>query len=74
MKYVKITPNRYDDVIKYLRYTFFIDEPLNKAIKLSKPGEEHYESEKFCRITLENGLSVMALADNDEVLLSYFNF
>lgn len=67
MKYVKITPDRIDDVIKYLRYTFFADEPLNKAVKLCEPGEGHHESEKYSRKTLESGLSVMAVTDDDEV-------
>lgn len=67
MKYITITPDRFDDVIKYLRYTFFADEPLNKALQLCKPGEGHAESEKFSRETLKEGLSVMAVSDDDEV-------
>lgn len=67
MKYLKITPNRFDDVIQYLRYTFFADEPLNKSVKLCKAGEEHHESEKYSKKTLEDGLSVMAVNNDDEV-------
>lgn len=74
MKYIIITPNRFDDVIKYLRYTFFADEPLNKALQLCKPGEGHAESEKYSRETLAEGLSVMAVTDDDEVLYSELNF
>lgn len=67
MKYITITPDRFDDVIKYLRYTFFADEPLNKALQLCKPGEGHAESEKYSRETLSEGLSVMAVTEDDEV-------
>lgn len=65
-KYVKIEPDRYDDVIKYLKFTFFSDEPLNKAIKLCEPGEGHHDLEKHCRKTLEDGLSLMALTDDGD--------
>lgn len=68
IQYVKITPDRYDDVIKYLRSTFFADEPLNKAVKLCEPGEGHYDTEKFSLQILQDDLSVMALTDDDEVL------
>lgn len=67
MKYIRITANRFDDVIKYLRYTFFVDEPLNKAVELCKPGEGHAESEKYANKTMEEGFSVVAVSDDDEV-------
>lgn len=79
MKYITITPDRFDDAIKYLRYTFFADEPLNKAVQLCKPGEGHAESEKFSRETLKKGLSVMAISDDDDevpfsILFSFKTF
>lgn len=75
MKYITITPERFDDVIQYLRYTFFADEPLNKALQLCKPGEGHAESEKFSRGTLKEGFSLMAVSDDDEVpFLISFSF
>lgn len=67
MDYVKVTEDRYDDVIKYLRYTFFVDEPLNKAMELCKPGERHAESEKYARKTMEEGLSIAAISEENEV-------
>lgn len=73
MNYVKITDDRYDDVIKYLRYTFFVDEPLNKAMELCKPGEKHAESEKYALKTMEEGLSIVAVSEDNEVRCFEFN-
>lgn len=69
MEYIKIPPNRFNDVIEHLRYTFFADEPLNKSVQLCKPGEGHAESEKYSLKTLEDGLSVMAVTQDQEVII-----
>lgn len=68
MEYVKISPDRFGDVIEHLRYTFFVDEPLNKASKLCAGGVVHSLTEAYCVKTLSDGLSVMALTADQQVL------
>ncbi|XP_051164778.1 arylalkylamine N-acetyltransferase 1-like isoform X1 [Leptopilina boulardi] len=60
---VVIQENRFPDVINHLRYNFFADEPLNKAVGLCQPGDSHYELEQHCLQTLKQGYSRM-LIDN----------
>ena len=67
MEYVKIPPNRFNDVILHLRNTFFADEPLNHSVSLCKTGEPHVELEKHSMSTLEDGLSIMAVTEENEV-------
>lgn len=67
MNFIRIPPNRYDDVITHLRNTFFAEEPLNKTLSLCEVGRGHAELEKHSRLTLTDGLSVMAVTDDDEV-------
>lgn len=71
MEFVKISPNRFDDVVEHLRNSFFADEPLNKSVNLCGPGQGHGELENHSLITLNDGLSVMAVTPNQEVLLSF---
>ncbi|XP_068158329.1 arylalkylamine N-acetyltransferase 1 [Drosophila tropicalis] len=61
MEYKVIGPEHYDNVIKHLRMTFFSDEPLNKAVKLCRPGEGHDELEKHCLNTVKDDISLMAV-------------
>lgn len=63
MKFERVTEERYAEVIDHLKISFFSDEPLNKAVKLCKPGEGHLELERHSLSTLADNLSVMALAD-----------
>lgn len=67
MEFVKIDPAHYDAVIEHLRNFFFADEPLNKSVNLCSPGQGHIELEKHSLITLNDGLSVMAITPNQEV-------
>lgn len=67
MEYVKIPPHRFNDVIVHLQQTFFLDEPLNKAVQLCRPGSGHGLSEKYSLKTLNEGLSVMAVTPDQEV-------
>lgn len=51
----------YDEVIEHLRWNFFYDEPLNRAVGLClEKGEGHPELEKQCLATLFDGVSVGA--------------
>lgn len=67
MIFQRITPDRYHDVILHLRESFFFDEPLNKAVKLCIAGQGNEELENYSIATLEDGLSVMAINDKQEV-------
>lgn len=67
MIFERVTPDRYNDVILHLRRSFFFDEPLNKAVKLCTAGMGNEELENYSVATLEDGLSVMAIGDNNEV-------
>ena len=67
MIYQRITPDRYNDVILHLRNSFFFDEPLNKAVKLCTAGQGNEELENYSIATLEDGLSIMAINDKEEV-------
>lgn len=68
MEYVKIPPHRFNDVIVHLQNTFFLDEPLNKSVELCTPGCEHGLSEKYSLKTLKDGLSLMAVTPDQEVV------
>lgn len=67
MEYKLITEDRYDDVIRHLRYNFFADEPLNKAAGLCLRGMGHLDLEHHSLETLEDNLSLMAVNENNEV-------
>lgn len=67
MEYVKIRSSHYEAVIEHLKNFFFADEPLNKSVSLCAPGQGHIELEKHSLITLEDGLSVMAITPEQEV-------
>lgn len=66
-RFVIITPEMCDAVIQHLRYNFFADEPLNKAVNLCKRGEPHEELELMCLATIANDHSIAAL-QNDQVI------
>lgn len=70
MRYIPIPVDRFPDVIIHLRYTFFPDEPLNKSLDLCGVGEAHTELELHSWSTMEQGFSVMALDDENEVNIS----
>lgn len=72
MKYIPIPEDRFPDVILHLRNTFFPDEPLNKSVDLCAIGEAHTDLEIHSWNTMEQGFSVLALSDDDEVLTDNF--
>ncbi|XP_055695721.1 arylalkylamine N-acetyltransferase 1 isoform X2 [Lutzomyia longipalpis] len=69
MQFKQIPPNteRLGEIITHLRDTFFTDEPLNRAVKLCRPGEGHHELERHSEKTIRDGLSVMAIAESGEI-------
>ena len=69
----RITTKYYNDVIEHLRKSFFSDEPLNKAVNLCSPGDGHPLLECHSLSTLKDGLSVMALSKDGEVINLKFN-
>lgn len=68
MKIERVTEERFPDVIRHLRNTFFADEPLNKAVKLCRKGEGHVELERHSLSTLGANLSVMAVDERNQVV------
>ncbi|XP_055923953.1 arylalkylamine N-acetyltransferase 1 [Eupeodes corollae] len=67
MEYTCIPEERFGEVIKHLRDTFFADEPLNKAAGLCQKGEGHHELEELSYATLKDGFSLMAVAQDGEI-------
>lgn len=58
-EFFMIKPIHYDEVIEHLRWNFFYDEPLNRAVGLcTEKGEGHPELEKHSLATLFDGVSV----------------
>ncbi|XP_063625139.1 uncharacterized protein LOC134796861 [Cydia splendana] len=68
-RFVTITPDMRDGVLKHLRESFFADEPLNKAVGLCQRGQPHAALERLCVATIADGLSVAAV-DGDTVGLT----
>ncbi|XP_065092277.1 arylalkylamine N-acetyltransferase 1 isoform X2 [Ochlerotatus camptorhynchus] len=62
-----ITSKYYDDVIEHLRQTFFADEPLNKAVHLTRPGQGHPLLELHSLSTLRDNVSIMAISGEGEI-------
>ncbi|XP_058837088.1 arylalkylamine N-acetyltransferase 1-like [Topomyia yanbarensis] len=62
-----ITSKYYDDVINHLRRTFFADEPLNKAVNLTRPGQGHRLLELHSLTTLKDNISIMAISHDGEI-------
>lgn len=62
-----ITNKYYDNVIDHLRRTFFADEPLNKAVHLTRPGLGHPLLEHHSLSTLRDDVSVMAITNSGEI-------
>lgn len=59
----------YDEVIEHLRWNFFYDEPLNRAVGLCmEKGEGHPELEKHSLATLYDGVSVAAQNDKGNIV------
>lgn len=67
MEFTCIPKERYGEVIKHLRDNFFADEPLNKAAGLCQKGEGHQELEYLSYSTLKDGLSLMAVSEDNEI-------
>ncbi|XP_066602940.1 arylalkylamine N-acetyltransferase 1-like [Prorops nasuta] len=61
---VDIPENRFDEAIEHLKWNFFADEPLNKAVNLCEKGDSHYELERHCLVTLKQGYSQMLVSQN----------
>ncbi|XP_077300701.1 arylalkylamine N-acetyltransferase 1-like [Arctopsyche grandis] len=61
MEFRIITEEDHELAIQHLRSTFFIDEPLNKAVQLCPNGEGHQELEKQCVDTMRDGYSIIAI-------------
>ncbi|XP_055530839.1 arylalkylamine N-acetyltransferase 1 isoform X5 [Wyeomyia smithii] len=62
-----ITEKHYNDVIDHLRQNFFADEPLNKAVNLTRPGQGHLLLEQHSLSTLKDNTSVMAISQHGEI-------
>lgn len=66
-KFLTIPAERYDDVLEHLRTEFYIDEPISKSLKMATNEELMKGEMKFCRDTMLEGLSVMALTEDNQV-------
>ncbi|KAK2586379.1 hypothetical protein KPH14_010666 [Odynerus spinipes] len=64
---VQIPPDRFNDAIHHLKWSFFADEPLNHAVELCQKGESHYELERHCLLTLKQGYSRMLVTDDGTI-------
>ncbi|XP_058463088.1 uncharacterized protein LOC131437632 [Malaya genurostris] len=62
-----ITSKYYNDVIGHLKETFFADEPLNKAVHLTDPGQGHSLLELHSLSTLKDNVSVMAISQEGKI-------
>ncbi|XP_055624793.1 arylalkylamine N-acetyltransferase 1-like [Toxorhynchites rutilus septentrionalis] len=62
-----ISISYFDKVIDHLRQTFFADEPLNKAVELTRPGQGHKLLELHCLSTLKDNVSVMAITNDGQI-------
>lgn len=67
IEYKRLTPKFHDDVMIHLKETFFVDEPLNKAMQICKRGEGHEDLEELVIFTMNEGGSILALSGNGEV-------
>ncbi|XP_059609185.1 arylalkylamine N-acetyltransferase 1 [Phlebotomus argentipes] len=67
LRQIPANSDRLGEIIIHLRNTFFADEPLNRAVKLCRPGEGHLELERHSEKTLRDGLSVMAVTDENVI-------
>ncbi|KAJ8919253.1 hypothetical protein NQ315_003836 [Exocentrus adspersus] len=67
MEYGPIPPSKFDDVIHHLRYNF-PDEPLNASVGLCMHGQPCELLEHHDLMTLKDGLSVMAVDKDTEVI------
>lgn len=66
-QYLSIPEDRYDDVLQHLRTEFYANEPMSKSLKTAA-NEELLQAElKYCRDTMLEGLSVMALTKDNLV-------
>ncbi|XP_011504927.1 PREDICTED: uncharacterized protein LOC105367815 [Ceratosolen solmsi marchali] len=75
-KGLRCTPvpsKRYHDVLEHLKYNFFADEPLNRAIGLCRKGESHQELERHCLFTLAQGISCMIVDEGDKIVGTALN-
>ncbi|KAG7197339.1 hypothetical protein KM043_018451 [Ampulex compressa] len=64
---VQVPENRFEDAINHLKWNFFADEPLNKAVGLCKKGESQYELERHCLLTLKQGYSRMLVSKDGTI-------
>lgn len=63
MQFMKISADRYDDVIDHLQRTFFVEEPLSQSVNRN----DYEKIKKYCYDTMTEGLSMMALTEDNEV-------
>ncbi|XP_062559972.1 uncharacterized protein LOC134224578 isoform X1 [Armigeres subalbatus] len=67
IRFETISSKYYDDVIEHLRQTFFADEPLNKAVHLTRPGQGHPLLEQHSLSTLKDNVSIMAISNDGDI-------
>uniref|UniRef100_A0A6P7GC60 Uncharacterized protein LOC114336297 n=1 Tax=Diabrotica virgifera virgifera TaxID=50390 RepID=A0A6P7GC60_DIAVI len=74
MEYVPIPSSRFEEVLGHLRMSF-PDEPLNASVGLSLHGKPCPLLEKYDLLTMQEGMSIMALdtETNDVSLIIRFN-
>jgi GNAT superfamily N-acetyltransferase len=63
-KIVHVTPKDTEKVLENLRRSFFLEEPLNICIQLlgENGDEDCHELEDYCRQSIQEGLSLMAVS------------
>ncbi|XP_078035042.1 arylalkylamine N-acetyltransferase 1 [Augochlora pura] len=64
---VKVPENRFEEAIHHLKWNFFSDEPLNRAVDLCSKGESQFELERHCLLTLKQGYSRMLVDQNGAI-------
>lgn len=79
MEFLPIPKDRFNDVVVHLQETFFMDEPMCKSLNLYADEKSLHDMELFTIRTLNEGLSVMALSNDNKVrslviLYVYFLF
>lgn len=73
IEYKRLAPKFHDDVMLHLKDTFFVDEPLNKAMQICERGEGHSDLEQLVLDTMNEGISVLALSEDGHVRLEHLH-
>lgn len=69
---MNVEENLFEDCIDHLKWNFFADEPLNRAVGLCEKGDSQADLERHCLLTMKQGYSRMIVSEDGKVRITNY--